>query len=97
MYPGLPGRRHRNLDVLPFHAAELMRFSLETGLRRANATHLEWEQVDLERKTAWIHPDQAKTGKSIAVPLSDNAVTILRRWIGQHEKYAFVFQGKPVT
>ncbi|HEU0187471.1 MAG TPA: site-specific integrase [Gallionellaceae bacterium] len=84
------------LQALPTHAAEMMRFALETGLRRANVTHLEWGQVNLERQTAWIHPDQAKAGEPIPVPLSDNAVTILRRWQGVHEKYVFVFEGKPV-
>lgn len=84
------------LAALPRHSAEMMRFSLETGLRRANVTHLEWEQVDLARKTAWIHPDQAKAGEPIPVPLSENAVAILNRWKGEHEKFVFVFEGKPV-
>jgi integrase len=85
------------LNALPSHLSEMMRFSLETGLRRANVTHLEWEQVDIERRTAWIHPDQAKAKKPIPVPLSDTAVAILKRWEGKHEKYVFVFEGKPVT
>lgn len=85
------------LQALPHHSAEMMRFSLETGLRRTNVKHLQWEQVDLDRKTAWIHPDQAKAKKAIPVPLSDNAVAILRRWKGKHEKYVFVFAGKPVV
>lgn len=85
------------LSVLPLHSSEMMRFSLETGLRRSNVTHLEWEQVDLERRTAWIHPDQAKADKPIPVPLSDNAVAILQRWVGKNEKYVFVYRGKPVV
>jgi integrase len=85
------------LGALPHHSAEMMRFTLETGLRRANVTHLEWAQVDLERRTAWIHPDQAKARKPIPVPLSGNAVAILQRWKGKHEKFVFCFRGKPVT
>lgn len=85
------------LQTLPPHSAELMRFSLETGLRRANVTHLEWEQVNLDRKTAWIHPDQAKAGEPIPVPLSENAVEILKRWQGKHDKYVFIYQGNPVV
>ena len=85
------------LDALPHHSAEMMRFALETGLRRRNVTHLQWEQIDLERRTAWIHPDQAKSKKPIPVPLSQNAVEILKRWQGVHEKYVFVFEGRPVT
>lgn len=85
------------LNALPYHSSEMMRFTLETGLRRANVTHLEWSQVDLERKTAWIHPDQAKARKPIPVPLSGNAVAIIQRWKGKHEQYVFVFEGKPVV
>ncbi|MDO9012992.1 MAG: tyrosine-type recombinase/integrase [Gallionella sp.] len=48
-------------------------------------------------QTAWTHPDQAKAGKPIPVPLSDNAVAILQRWEGRNEKYVFVFEGKPVV
>jgi len=84
------------LDALPFHLSEMMRFTLETGLRRSNVTHLEWEQVDLERFTAWIHPDQAKANKPIPVPLSENAVAILKRWAGQHDKFVFVYEGNLV-
>jgi integrase len=84
------------LDALPLHSSEMMRFTLETGLRRSNVTYIEWEQIDIARRTAWIYPDQAKAGKPIPVPLSDNAVAILLRWKGKHEKFVFVFEGKPV-
>jgi len=46
-------------------------FSLATGLRQSNVTHLEWSQVDLGRRSAWIHADQAKGKRDLAVPLSD--------------------------
>jgi integrase len=49
-------------------------FTLATGPRAANVTGLTWEQVDLPRKLAWIHPDQAKARKAIAVPLNDTAL-----------------------
>jgi integrase len=49
-------------------------FTLCTGLRRANVTGLAWEHVDQSRKLAWIHPDQAKVRKAIAVPLNETAL-----------------------
>jgi len=70
---------------LPPHLADMVRFSLETGLRRANVTGLQWSQVDLVRRTAWIHPDQAKARKAIPVPLSNVAVLTLRKQIGKHQ------------
>jgi integrase len=74
----------------------LVRFSLETGLRQANVTGLQWSQVDLIRRCAWIHPDQAKARKAIAIPLSNAAVLVLRKQIGKHQTYVFSYRGKPV-
>jgi integrase len=67
-----------------------------TGLRRANLIGLEWSQVDLVNRRAWIHPDQAKARKPIGVPLNDDAVEAIRRWIGQHEQFVFVRNRKPI-
>lgn len=87
----------RLLAVLPGHLADMMAFTLATGLRRGNVTGLQWSQVDLVRRLAWIHPDQAKARKAIAVPLNAEAVLILRRWIGRHPTHVFSFNGKPIT
>ena len=87
----------RLIAELPEHLAAMVRFSLETGLRRANVTGLQWSQVDLTRRTAWIHPDQAKARKAIAVPLSTAAAIILRERIGKHATHVFSFRGKTVT
>ncbi len=85
------------LSHLAPHQQNMMRFSLETGLRRSNVTHLEWNQIDLDRRLAWVHPDQAKAEKAIGVPLSNEAVLILRRQLGRHELWVFPYNGKPVT
>ncbi len=69
----------RLLSNLPLHLADMAQFTLETGLRRSNVTGLEWSQIDLEKRMAWIHTDQAKASKAIAVPLSDTAIAILER------------------
>ncbi len=90
------GQADRLMVELPGHLAAMARFSLETGLRRANVTGLEWSQVDLARKTAWIHPDQAKARKAIAVPLSAASVVVLREQIGKHATHVFSYRGKPV-
>lgn len=68
----------RLIEELPPHLADMAAFSLATGLRQANVTELEWSQVDLQRRVAWIHPDQAKARKAIPVPLNIEAVVILR-------------------
>lgn len=70
--------------------------ALSTGLRRGNIFGLEWSQVDLVRRRAWIHPDQAKAGKPIGVPLNDEAVEVIRRQIGKHQTRVFVRNGEPL-
>lgn len=87
---------NRLIAVLPVHLAAMVRFSLETGLRRANVTGLLWSQVDLVNRKAWIHPDQAKARKAIGVPLSDEAAKVVREQIGKHLTHVFSYQGKTV-
>ena len=86
----------RLLAELPEHLAAMARFSLKTGLRRANVTGLLWSQLDLDKRSAWIHADQAKGRKPIAVPLSAGAVMVLRQQVGTHPTHVFSFRAKPV-
>lgn len=67
-----------------------------TGLRRANLLDLQWSQIDLANRRAWIHPDQAKARKPIGVPLNDDAVEAIRRWIGKHHTHVFLRKGHPI-
>ena len=85
------------LKELRPHQQDMVIFSLSTGLRQSNVLHLEWSQVDLERQTAWIHPDQAKAGIAIHVPLNSVARTVLLRQIGKHPTRVFTFRGKPIA
>lgn len=86
----------RLLSALPTHQADAARFALATGLRQSNILHLEWSQVDVERRTAWIHPDQAKARHAIAVPLNAEAMEVLGRQIGKHARAVFTYQGQPI-
>lgn len=81
---------------LPPHLAAMAAFTLETGLRRHNVTHLRWDQIDLERQLLWLSGDRMKGGKPLGIPLSALAARILRQQIGAHPEFVFVFQGKPV-
>jgi len=84
------------IAFLPPHQAAMARFALATGLRQRNVCLMEWCQVDMERKTAWVHADQAKARKPIAVPLNAEAMAVLNDQLGQDPKYVFTYQGKPV-
>jgi len=85
------------VQELPQHLADMVTFSLATGLRRSNVTKLEWSQVDMQRNVAWIHGDQAKAGKPIHVTLNATAMAVLTRQIGKHPRSVFSYKGKPIT
>ena len=87
----------RLLRELPEHLADMAAFSLATGLRKSNVTGLEWSQVDVARRLAWIHPDQAKMRKAIAVPLNADAVRIISKQMGNNQKYVFAYKGKRIV
>jgi integrase len=84
------------LSALPKHEADMAQFALATGLRQANVKGLEWGQVDMQRRVAWIHPDQAKGGKGICVPLNKVASQVIQRLLGVHPRFVFTCNGKPV-
>ena len=90
------GEARRMLSELPEHLADMAAFSLATGLRAANVTGLQWQQVDLTRQLAWIHPDQAKARRAIAVPLNAEAMALVRKQVGKHPTRVFTFRGKPI-
>lgn len=91
-----PAEWRRLCRELPPHLKDMAEFALLTGLRQHNVTHLEWSQVDLRRKTAWIHADQAKGRVGIGVPLSDAACALLRKRRGESEQWVFPYGGKPL-
>lgn len=84
------------IATLPDHLAAMAEFSLATGLRQYNVTHLEWSQVDLGRRVAWIYADQAKGKRDFAVPLSDAAAAVLQRQLGAHPIWVFPYRGGPI-
>lgn len=86
----------RLLSELPPHLKDMAQFSLATGLRQRNVSYLRWDQVDIARRVAWIHPDEAKAGRAIGVPLNEDALGVIRQRLGDNETHVFTYKGKPV-
>ena len=82
---------------LPPHLADMALFTVATGLRQANVAKLEWEEVSLERRHAWIPAHKYKNGKPHAVPLNEVAISVLLAQVGKNSQFVFTFRGKPVT
>ncbi len=84
------------IAALPSTLAEMAKFSLATGLRQNNVLFLEWSQVDLDRRVAWIHADQSKSAQSIGVPLNQQALEVLNNAKGRHPIRVFCNGNTPV-
>jgi integrase len=94
------GTRERVLKLialLPHHQIPMVLYALEVGWRRSNVTHLQWEQVSLDRRFAWVTPEDAKAGKGIPTPLTDLAVEVLEAQLGKDRVWVFPYRGHPVT
>lgn len=84
----------RLISVCPPHLAAIVRFALATGCRASEITGLEWNRVDLERRTAWLN--RTKNGTPRGVPLNADAVTVLEGEAGKHPSYCFTYRGEPI-
>ncbi|WP_368647320.1 tyrosine-type recombinase/integrase [Castellaniella ginsengisoli] len=50
-----------------------------TGMRVDVLYGLEWPQINLRNRSAWIEGDQAKSGRARAIPLKADALAVLER------------------
>lgn len=87
----------RLLAALPEHTRDMVRFSLATGLRQSNVRTLRWDQVDMTRRTLTISGEEMKNGRDFTIPLSDEAVAVLRENVGRHEAHVFTYNGRPIS
>lgn len=76
-----------------------IRLALQTGLRMSSQAKLEWSRVDLRRKRAWVPGYQMKAGKTLGIPLSNEAVVILKalRRLNPQGLYVHMWNGQPVA
>ncbi|MGR3753277.1 site-specific integrase [Edwardsiella anguillarum] len=85
-----PHEAKRLIDECPEPIKSVVTFALATGLRRSNIINLEWQQIDMSRKVAWINPEDSKSGRAIGVALNETATKVLLSQMGRHNKYVFV-------
>lgn len=87
-----PHEAKRLIDECPEPLKSVVRFALATGLRRSNIINLEWQQIDMQRRVAWINPEESKSNRAIGVALNDTACEVLKNQIGNHHRWVFVYQ-----
>lgn len=76
------------------HLAAVVRFALATGCRAREILDLEWDRVDLDRRTAWL--DRTKNGTPRGVPLNRDALEVLTEQVGQHARFCFSYNGERI-
>lgn len=89
----------RLVDELPMHLKLAARLAVEVGLRMRSQTALTWDRVDLAARRAWVPGLQMKTAKAIGVPLSTEAVRILRAMraiVGPRATYVHEWKGQRI-
>lgn len=82
---------------LPSHLADMAIFTLATGLRQSNVKNLKWKNIDLEKRHAWVHGDEAKSGKAISIPLNADAMAVLTKRLGTNPTHVFTYLNKPIA
>ena len=71
-----PGELEKLLESSSEELSQVIRFALETAMRRGELAGMTWEMVDLKKRTVTL-PD-TKNGQKRIVPLSAEAVAILK-------------------
>ena len=87
-----PHEAKRLIDECHEPLKSVVRFALATGLRRSNIINMEWQQIDMQRRVAWINPEDSKSNRAIGVALNDTACEVLKEQIGHHHKWVFVYK-----
>lgn len=82
-------RLEKHLRAISPLLADAARFAVATGLRENNVLNLEWKQVDLKRRTAFLWADQMKNRAAHGVRLNDAALALLTSRRGIHKQFVF--------
>ena len=80
-------------------AKACLRFAVLTAVRSSEARGAEWSEIDLPARTWTIPAGRMKSNREHRVPLSDQAVAVLERRRGQHDRFVFASErtGAPVS
>lgn len=83
---------------LPPHLELAARFAVLTMLRMRSMLSLTWDRIDLVNQRAWIPGSQMKAGRTHGIPLSQEAIKVLRELKNLNPDGAHVFQwqGRPI-
>lgn len=84
--------------VLPHHLKPICLFAILTGLRLENVLGLRWQAVSMDNNALWVDSVDSKSRKAISVPLSNDAVEVLKDMLKEKndDGYVFHYKGQPI-
>lgn len=83
---------------LPPHLELAARFAVLTMLRMRSMLKLTWDRIDLKRRRAWVPGMQMKGGAAYGLPLSTEALRVLRalKRMSPQGTHVFQWDGEPI-
>ena len=78
-------------------ARDMVLFDLASGIREGNLCGLRWSWIDMQSHVIQIPGSDFKQKRTVVIPLSVEAMKIIRRQIGKHQEFVFTRDGKPVS
>ena len=69
---------------------------LRTGLRKAEASNLTWDDVDMAANTLTISAERAKNGEALTLPMSTQTVAIMERLKERYTEGDFIWGAGPL-
>ena len=89
-----PEQAKRLLKELPPHLEAMTAYTLQTGVRRANCTGLQWDHINMETKRVRVPGSQFKQGVVFSYPLNNEARAAIARAQHHHRHPQMVFHYK---
>jgi integrase len=83
---------------LPPHLRLAAHFAILTGLRMRAMLSLTWDRIDLQSKRLWIPGEHQKAGRTLGIPITAEAVAVLKqlRKLNPTGAHVFQWEGKPI-
>jgi integrase len=86
LQPAELGRLLEAVQTEPADLRDFFKMLLYTGARRSNVQAMKWSDVDIEQGVWRIAAGESKSGDPLAIPLVDEAKTMLKRRKGERDK-----------
>jgi integrase len=79
----------KSLDECQGARVEALRFLILTACRTGEVRFAEWSEIDLDERVWAISGERMKSGNPHVVPLSNEAMMLLKQQVGVHNKWVF--------